>query len=120
MSVTVTLPPGCSSLRMQDGTRYSGREGGHVNVADEHAPHVRREVGGDAGLVGHGSFRSFTGTQEGRWCPECQFLANSWSAECPRCKRRGVVTLTVPESEMPPAPPSMMPAACVVPIAPAG
>jgi hypothetical protein len=116
----VNLPPGCSSLRMQDGTRYAGREGGHVNVADEHAPHVRREVGGDAGLTGHGGSRSFIGTRAGRYCPVCAFLANSWSAECPRCARRGVVTLTVPESQMPAAPPSMMPAACVVPIAPAG
>ena len=120
MSVQVNLPEGCSSLRMQDGTRYSGREGGTVTVADEHAPHVRREVGGDAGLVGHGSFRQFAGTQDGRYCPECHFLANRWSAECPRCARRGIVTLTLPESQMPAAPVSMMPAACVVPIAPVG
>jgi hypothetical protein len=115
MSVTVQLPPGCRSLRMQDGTRYTGREGGHVNVADEHAPHVRREIGGDAGLVGHGSFRSFMGTKAGKWCISCRFLAQGWASCCPRCG--GPV---VPESEMPAAPRSMMPSACVVPIAPAG
>ena len=120
MPVRVNLPEGCSSLRMQDGTRYVGREGGHVTVADEHAPHVRREVGGDAGLVGHGTFRTFGGTREGRYCPACAFLANSWSAECPRCLGRGVVTLTLPESEMPAAPPSRMPSSCLVPLAPVG
>ena len=53
---------------MQDGTHYrADREGGTVTVSDEHAPHVRREVGGDAGLTGHGSFRVFGGTREGRF-----------------------------------------------------
>jgi hypothetical protein len=115
VSVTVNLPPGCSSLRMQDGTRYSGREGGHVTVADEHAPHVRREIGGDAGLVGHGSMRVFLGTRDGKWCASCRFLAQKWAASCPRCG--GPV---IPEAEMPAAPASMMPSACVVPIAPMG
>jgi hypothetical protein len=87
MSVTVNLPPGCSALDMQDGTRYQGRPGGHVNVADEHAPFVRRATGGDAGLTGHGGFRAFIGTKAGRWCQACKFLAQAWSRECPRCGR---------------------------------
>jgi hypothetical protein len=109
----VNLPPGCSGLQMTDGTNYTGKPGGHVNVADEHAPHIRREVGGDAGLVGHGSFRTFAGTRDGRWCPPCRFLAQAWSRSCPRCGGD-----TVPEAEMPPAPPSRMPSACLVPIGP--
>jgi hypothetical protein len=111
----VNLPPGCAGLRMEDGTHYTGREGGHVTVADEHAPHIRREVGGDAGLTGHGSFRSFMGTKDGRWCSRCRFLAQSWSTLCPRCGEP-----TVPEGEMPAAPRSLMPSACLVPITPAG
>ena len=111
----VTLPPGCRGFRMQDGTHYTGREGGHVNVADEHAPHIRREVGGDAGLAGHGSARVFLGTKAGKWCIACRFLAQSWATACPRCS--GPV---VPESEMPVTPPSRMPSSCLVPIAPAG
>ena len=101
---------------MQDGTPYhSSIEGGTVTVADEHAPHVRREVGGDAGLTGHGGSRVFLGTKGGRWCSACRRVWNRWNAVCPRCGED-----TVPEDEMPAAPPSMMPAACVVPIAPAG
>jgi hypothetical protein len=100
---------------MEDGTHYTGREGGHVTVADEHAPHIRREVGGDAGLTGHGSFRSFMGTQDGRWCPVCRKLWNRWNLVCVKCGQD-----TIPEAEMPAAPRSMMPSACLVPITPAG
>ena len=120
MSVEVQLPPGCSGLQLTDGTNYTGKPGGHVTVSDEHAPYVRRQTGGDAGLTGHGTFRSFMATKAGRWCPVCRFLANAWSRTCPRCERRGVTTATVPEAEMPAAGPSLMPSACVVPIAPGG
>jgi len=94
------LPPGCFSIAMEDGTRYkAGRAGGHVEVADHHADAINRTVGnGDAGLVsakgGH-----YMGTQKGRWCAPCRFLANSWSVECPRCGRP-----TVPEPEREPVP----------------
>jgi hypothetical protein len=115
VSVQIQLPPGNSGFNMQDGTEYKGRAGGHVTVADEHAAAIRRQVGGDAGLTGHGSFRTFGGTRNGRWCPQpgCNFLANSWSAECPRCARNGVVTLTIPESEMPEQPRSQWPSGCI-------
>ena len=116
MSVRIPLPPGNAGLRMQDGTRYrADKEGGTVTVSDEHAPHVRREVGGDAGLVGYGAFRSFMGTKAGRWCISCRFLAQNWSLSCPRCGGD-----TIPEAEMPAALPSRMPSSCLVPIAPVG
>ena len=116
MSVRIPLPPGNAGLRMEDGTHYrADREGGTVTVSDEHAPHVRREVGGDAGLVGYGAFRSFMGTKAGRWCISCRFLAQNWSLSCPRCGGD-----TIPEAEMPAAPPSRMPSSCLVPIAPVG
>jgi hypothetical protein len=51
----VTLPPGCSGFNMTDGTEYKARPGGSVTVSDEHAPHIRRQAGGDAGLTGHGA-----------------------------------------------------------------
>jgi hypothetical protein len=106
----VNLPPGCSGLQMTDGTNYTGKPGGRVNVADEHAPFVRRQVGGDAGLVGHGSFRTFLGTKAGRWCVPCRRLWQSWSAQCPRCGED-----TLPEAEMPSRGPSVTPSACPVP-----
>ena len=114
MTTRVTLPPGCSGFNLQDGTEYKGRPGGTVTVSDEHAPFIRRQVGGDAGLVGHGSFRAFGGTRNGRWCPRegCNFLANSWSKTCPRCERNGIVSETIPEAEMPPQPRSPYPSGC--------
>lgn len=116
MSVRIPLPPGNAGLRMEDGTHYrADREGGTVTVSDEHAPHVRREVGGDAGLVGYGAFRSFMGTRDGRWCRACRRVWNRWNLVCVKCGQD-----TIPESEMPAAPRSMMPSACLVPIAPAG
>ena len=116
MSVRIPLPPGNAGLRMEDGTHYpADKEGGTVTVSDEHAPHVRREVGGDAGLVGYGAFRSFMGTKAGRWCISCRFLAQNWSLSCPRCGGD-----TIPEAEMPAALPSRMPSSCLVPIAPVG
>lgn len=86
MSVRTELPPGCSSLRMEDGTRYKARKaGGFVNVSEGHADAINRLSGnGDAGLVtakGH----HFLGTKAGRWCEPCRFLAQGWSTECPRC-----------------------------------
>lgn len=115
MTQQIQLPPGNCGFTMQDGTNYGAKPGTHVTVSDEHAAAIRRQVGGDAGLVGHGGFRVFGGTKNGRWCPEpgCNFLANSWTRECPRCARRGVVSLTIPESEMPEQPKAQFSSGCI-------
>ena len=110
MSVRVQLPPGCEGRNLEDGTRYDARKGGAVTVADEHAAAVQRFSGGDAAIL-NGSFRMFGGTKTGRWCPACRFLAQAWSRTCPRCERRGVVTETIPESEMPQSAPAL-PSGC--------
>lgn len=82
------LPPGCSSLAFEDGTRYkAGRPGGHVEVAGHHAEAINRLSGnGDAGLVS-AKGAHYLGTKRGRWCATCRFLAQAWSVECPRCGR---------------------------------
>lgn len=78
---------------MQDGSRYSGRPGGHVTVSDEHAAAIERSDGGDAGLV-QARHRGFLGTKRGMVCTSCvpRRIWNAWSAHCPRCKAP-----TVPE-----------------------
>lgn len=101
---------------MEDGTRYDARKGGTVTVEDEHAGAVHHYSGGDAAIL-NGSFRVFIGTKDGRWCPACGFSAQAWSATCPRCERRGVITATVPESDMPEAP-AALPSGCT-PVMPA-
>lgn len=108
MSVTVQLPPGNSGFNMQDGTNYTGRPGGHVTVSDEHAAAIRRQVGGDAGLVGHGSFRAFTGTKDGRWCRPCNRIWNRWNKTCVKCGAE-----TIPESEMPEQPKAQFASGCI-------
>ena len=89
MPSVVNLPPGCRSLRMEDGSRYvAAREGGKVTVADHHAAAIDRMDGnGTAGLV-TGAFRVFGSSKKaGRWCRSCQpaRLWNAWNLLCPRC-----------------------------------
>lgn len=94
MTVRVNLAPGCSGFTMAgDGTHYkAGRPGGHVDVADHHAPYIDGMSGnGDAGLLS-AKGAHYLGTKAGRWCAPCSFLAQIWSKECPRCGRP-----TVPE-----------------------
>jgi hypothetical protein len=99
----VNLPPGCRSLRMEDGTRYTAaREGGKVTVSDSHAAAIDRMDGnGTAGLV-TASFRAFGGGKNGRWCKSCQpaRLWNAWNLTCPRCNAP-----TEPESSAGPGAP---------------
>lgn len=101
----VYLPPSCGGFA--DGNQKYLAErgpGSYVNLEDG-SPQLKKLKNQDyasAGLVDAGPEKFFTVRRDdGRWCPECKFLANSWSAECPRCERNGVVTLTIPEAEMP-------------------
>jgi hypothetical protein len=84
----VNLPPGCRSLRLEDGTRYvAAREGGSVTVSDSHAAAIDRMDGnGTAGLV-TGKYRVFGAGKNGRWCFSCvpARLWNAWNDVCPRC-----------------------------------
>lgn len=107
MTVRISLPPGNSGFNLQDGTEYKTRPGGTVTVSDEHAAAIRRQVGGDAGLVGFGSFRSFMGTRDGRWCEACRRLWNRWNKTCVKCGAE-----TVPEAQMPEQPRSVFPSGC--------
>jgi len=84
VGVRVNLPPGCEGFNMQDGTRYAGKAGGTVEVAERHATAVQKQIGGDAGLAFAG-FRGFLGTKKGRWCAACCRMWNAWSHSCPRC-----------------------------------
>lgn len=84
MGVKVKLPPGCSGIDAQDGTRYTGRKGGVVEVSDTHAAAIRRSQHQDIGMLS-GTEAHFIGTKKGRWCEPCKRLWNAWSTECPKC-----------------------------------
>lgn len=81
----VNLPPGCRSLRMEDGTRYvAPRSGGTVTVSDSHAAAIDRIPGnGTAGLVSAG-FREFGTRKGGRQCTGCGRIYYAWTTVCPR------------------------------------
>lgn len=81
----ITMPPGCEGFNMEDGTRYSGKPGGTVEVSDRHAKAVDRQIGGDGGLAYAGGYRGFVGTKTGRWCAPCRRIWNAWSHTCPKC-----------------------------------
>lgn len=85
MGVRVNLPPGCDGLNMQDGTRYTRNRRGSIEVSENHAAAVERQIGGEGGLAYAAGFRGFLGTRRGRWCTACTRLWNAWSHECPRC-----------------------------------
>lgn len=93
----VNLPPGCRSLRFEDGTRVvARREGGMVTVSDDHARAIDAVPGnGVAGLVtGNAGTYFGRGPANGRRCVACQptRLWYAWTERCPRCD-----AATVPE-----------------------
>lgn len=91
----VQLPPGGRSLSFErpnsDGvTRYTAaREGGFVNVSEDHARAIDRIGGnGTAGLLsGNPGVFVTSGRKNGRWCKTClpARLWHPWTTECPRC-----------------------------------
>jgi hypothetical protein len=86
MTRQVNLPPGCKSLRMEDGTRYvAARAGGQVTVSDAHGTAINRIGGnGTAGLV-NGVPGLYVNAPKGRECPECHRRWHVWTDVCPRC-----------------------------------
>jgi hypothetical protein len=84
MSTRIELPPGCSGITCQDGTRYTGRKGGSVVVDDRHAAAIARSRHGGTGLITAARMTQL-GTRTGRWCPACARLWQAWSRTCPRC-----------------------------------
>ena len=106
----IFLPQGCAGIADGNWKRFADKPGGHITL-DDTDPVERRQLAklavqdyASAGLVDAGPEKFFTTRRDdGRWCPRpgCNFLANSWSLECPRCARQGIVTLTVPETDRP-------------------
>jgi hypothetical protein len=87
MTRVVNLPPGCSSLQMQDGTQYrAGRPGGQVTVADGHGDAINRMGGnGTAGLVNGNPGQFFHSRATGRRCVPCNRRYFMWTTNCHKC-----------------------------------
>ena len=86
MGVRVTLPPGCSGLDCADGTRYTGRKGGTVEIEDRHAKALKHGEGITNTMLSAKGLTNI-GTKRGQWCPGCNRIWQAWSDLCPRCGR---------------------------------
>jgi hypothetical protein len=104
MPERVQLPPGCGGFTCADGTRYDTKPGGSVVLEDRHADALAKSQHSSIGLVTKGA--TAIGTRNGRWCQPCRFLAQAWSATCPRC---GGPTIPEAEQEPPDGPPMVVP-----------
>lgn len=87
----VQLPPGCYGFDCKDGTKYTGKPGGTVEVSDRHAKAINRGQYGAQDFISAKGQVSF-GTKKGQECPSCGRLWNAWNKTCPKC---GVDTVTV-------------------------
>lgn len=83
----MNLPPGNRSVQMEDGTRYvASRQGGHVEVSDQHARDIDKLSGnGDGGLLHAvaGAYGAGTGGPS-RTCERCGFRGYAFTLTCPR------------------------------------
>ena len=83
----VTLPGGCYGLQLQSsGREFNAKPGGTVHVPDEHLSEVQASNAAQNGIISVGLHLS-VGTRRGRPCTRhgCNFIAQAWSDECPRC-----------------------------------
>lgn len=80
----VNLPPGCYGFECSDGTKYTGKPGGSVDVLDYHADDVNKGQYGQQGFISARGALSF-GTKKGRNCRSCNRVWNVWNQTCPKC-----------------------------------
>ena len=84
MATRVQLPAGCYGIEAADGTKYTAKPGGHVEVSDRHAKAIQKSQHQTIGML-NGRQGFYIGTKKGRWCKGCRRLWQAWSIECPRC-----------------------------------
>lgn len=78
-----SVPPGCTGLQMQDGTRYPATRTGRVVVDNaNHAKHIERVSGNGGGHI-HRSTGGIPVTNS-KHCPTCRFVGYGWQSTCPR------------------------------------
>lgn len=74
------VPPGCTGLTFEDGSRANATRDGRVVVDAKHARAIEKaDPSGRIHKIGAGVARA-----PGRECV-CGFMAYRWQANCPRC-----------------------------------
>lgn len=80
----LTVPPGCTGLQMQDGSRYEASRSGRLTVErPEHLKAIMRASEASGGPIAHTVYGAPTGTAT-RHCPVCAFIGYGWQSQCPK------------------------------------
>ena len=88
MSERFTMAPGCTGVTMEDGTRYTCKPGGSIEVErPDHVAAIRRSRNYTLGHMGRGGVRvGFAGSPlPDNLCPACGHNMWPWSRVCGRC-----------------------------------
>ena len=87
MSERFALPPSCTGLNMEDGTRYNrNRRTGMVEVDNpDHIAAIKRSGNYTLGHMGQGGVRFNAPDMPLTLCDGCAFSLWPWQTRCPRC-----------------------------------
>lgn len=78
------VPPGCTGLKMEDGTRYGASRTGRLTVdRPEHVKAIMKASGASGGPISHAVHAAPLDTPS-RHCPECTFIGYGWQTQCPK------------------------------------
>lgn len=79
------VPPGCTGLQMQDGTRYNASRTGRLEDVDrpDHVREIMRRSDESGGMISRAVYAAVADTSS-RHCPECTFIGYGWQRECPK------------------------------------
>lgn len=78
------VPPGCTGLQMDDGSRYDASRTGRLTVdRPEHVRQIIKASESSGGPIANAVYGAPTGTAT-RHCPECSFIGYGWQQRCPK------------------------------------
>jgi hypothetical protein len=78
------VPPGCTGLQMEDGSRYDASRSGRLTVdRPEHVKAIMKASEASGGPIARAIHGAPSGTSS-RYCPECTFIGYGWQRDCPK------------------------------------
>lgn len=78
------VPPGCTGLQMDDGSRYDASRSGRLTVdRPEHIRQIIKASEASGGPIANAVYGAPVGTAT-RHCPECTFIGYGWQSQCPK------------------------------------
>jgi hypothetical protein len=79
------VPPGCTGLQMEDGTRYDANRAGRLESVDrpDHVRQILKASEASGNPIANAVYGAPVGSPSRR-CPECTFVGYGWQRECPK------------------------------------